>query len=286
MQLHDTHLHLDILLHKLGFFDCEELSEDILSIAISDEAYDQLRELLSNHKLAIQATVSTENFLMVFHLLSGRIEQLRFLVGSHPEIVKQGFDLDQYLRNQQRQIVDVIDKFKGVVGIGECGLDYYYTQDPELVTIQKRLFESQIRLALDLQLPLIIHCREAFEDLFSILDNYPRIYNNFLIHCFTGGTTELQEVHKRGGRIGIGGIATYSSAKDLQAAIVQASLSDIMLETDLPFLSPNPKRGQVCLPQYVALVADKIAELKGVGVEQVVDSSLANTIQFFGLNRI
>lgn len=288
MQLHDTHLHLDVLLQKLGHLPSDKILEQNLDSVqlpiLSDQAYTELNTLLQNHQLAIQSTGSTKNLQIVHQLLNGRIPQLRFLLGSHPEIVNSEFDLNNYLEIQTKFVAKSLPKLNNIVGIGECGLDYFYTQDSTLIQTQKQLFRSQIQLAIDLNLPLVIHCREAFIDLFEILEEYPKIHGRFLVHCFTGNIQELQSIQKFGGKIGIGGIVTFPSAVGLQEAVIQASLSDIMLETDLPFLSPVPHRGKICLPEYVEIIAKKLAELKSISVEEVINSSWQNAQLLFKLN--
>ncbi len=166
-----------------------------------------------------------------------------------------------------------------IVGIGEVGLDYHYTQDPKLIQTQKELFQSQIELAIEYNLPLMIHCRDAFDDLFEILNKYPRIHNRFLIHCFTGGTDEMYKAVKIRGKVAFGGVITFRSAKNVQEAVEYCPLENFVIETDLPFLSP--KRGEVCLPEHIDLVAQKVAELKKIPKHEVWEWSRKNCSELF-----
>lgn len=125
--------------------------------------------------------------------------------------------------------------------------------------------------------PIIIHCREAFSDLFEILNKYPEINGRFLVHCFTGGVLEMQEIVKRAGFLGVGGIITYSkNTESLKEAIKLCPIENIILETDLPFLAPGKHRGKTCLPEYIQVIAEMIATLKDTTVESVVLQSAAN----------
>ena len=253
---HDTHAHLDILLEKQNLITLEKIDE-----------------LLINHSFVIHSTVSTTNFHLVKELFQNN-PKVKYLFGSHPEIVVAGFDLEEYLKTQKLYLGSNPDL--GLVGIGEIGLDYHYTQDKYLHKIQQQLFESQIELALRFNLPVAIHCREAFEDTFAVLRNYPQIHGKFEIHCFTGGIDEAKVTLELGGKLGIGGIITFNNANSIKEAVSFAPIDSLLLETDLPFLSPIPKRGQICLPEYIDFVADFVAGLKGVSKEQIWNMCEAN----------
>jgi TatD family hydrolase len=291
--MHDTHVHLEMLLQKLELLllvDRENFQPELLpefSVSILDE-------LLNQHDFVIQATTSTGNFLLTYQLFSDH-PKVKFLVGSHPEIVNQKFRVSDYLEQQRKQLLTQgflsdsgdgdyhlnqgeTDSFglKKIVGIGECGLDYHYTQDKEIIQKQWDLFESQLALASFLHLPVAIHNRQAFVDTLAILQKFPQLVGKFVFHCFTEGIPELEQVLNLGGYISVGGIVTFKNAQQLVSVVEACPLERLMIETDLPFLAPTPYRGQVCLPRYVAFVAEKIAEIKGLSVE-VVWSKLTDT---------
>ena len=266
LSYHDTHCHLEMLLTKL------KLSDNSAGI-------DTISELLQNHQFALQSTVSTSNFLEVYELFQN-IHKVKYFLGSHPEIVNNDFDIEDYLVQQQLYITKHSIKNK-IIGIGEIGLDYHYTQDTKLNEIQKKLFESQIILAISLDLPIMIHCREAFGDVLEILGRYPQIHNKFLIHCFTGGVSELVGILKLGGLVAFGGVSTFKSAIGVQEAIKICPLESFVLETDLPFLAPMPHRGQICLPQMIDNIAQKISDLKEISKESIWQHSLTNTQKLF-----
>ena len=151
---------------------------------------------------------------------------------------------------------------KRIIGIGECGLDYYYTQDSRIIHKQKELFESQIDLAIKLDIPLFIHTRDAFDDTFEILKSKPGIHGKFAIHCFTGNKNHLKEVLDMGGKAAFGGIITFGkNAEYLREAFAYCPKDGYLLETDLPFLSPKPFRGKDNLPEYIKFVAEKMGQI-------------------------
>jgi len=286
MQFYDSHSHIDLLLEKLmekpGLRS--ESDEDGVFTNIDHEKFDEVIGLLKNHDFVVQPGISTKNSRFCLDLWKD-VKKVKVLIGAHPEIVKDGFSVRNYLKEQAALIdyIDTNDLLKSkVIGVGECGLDYYYTQDEGLKDMQKDLFHSQINLAIMLNVPLIIHCRDAFEDLFEILAQYPKIHGKFEIHCFTGDAGQLDQVLAMKGLVGIGGIVTFNSAQKLQDAIINCPLTSIILETDLPFLSPIPHRGSLCLPEYIDFVAQKVADIQSVAKEEVWQVTRKNLDRFYG----
>jgi TatD DNase family protein len=280
--LHDTHAHLDILLEKLGYVTYEEATHRG-NFAIAQTLKDwqeELNNLLVNHEFTIQPTISTDNFLLVQQMF-GNNPKVFFLLGSHPEIIDATFDVEEYLSIQRGILAQ--QNFPRFVGIGECGLDYYYTQEPRILKKQQQLFEAQIQLAIELNLPLIIHCREAFADTFALLRKYPGIHGKFLFHCFTGNTKDLEETIKLGGMVAYGGVITFKNAQTIQDTVPQCPSEHFVLETDLPFLAPVPHRGKTCLPAYISHTAEKIAEMRQQTLVTIWQHSRANTLRLFQL---
>ncbi len=172
---------------------------------------------------------------------------------------------------------------KRTIAIGECGLDYHiYGEEPAVgrKEEQKQLFEMQLGIATQYYLPIIIHSREAFEDIFSVLDSLPTMPKG-VFHCFSGGLADVREIEKRGFFLGLDGNATYS--KQLKLVIPSIPLSMILLETDAPYLPPEGHRGTRSEPKYIPLIAKTIAELQGVSVKQVEETTTANAKQLFSL---
>jgi len=171
-----------------------------------------------------------------------------------------------------------------VVAIGEIGLDYHQYKNEAAAgkkQNQKILFDEQLRLALKHNLPVIMHCRDAFEDFFAVLDSLPTIPRG-VIHCFSGGLQEIRFAQSHNLYIGIDGNVTYS--KQLQTIAPHIPLSMLLLETDAPYLTPVPHRGQRNEPKYIPLIANCIAALQKTDVSLVEKHTTDNAKRLFTLS--
>ncbi|MBI4062387.1 TatD family hydrolase [Candidatus Gottesmanbacteria bacterium] len=169
----------------------------------------------------------------------------------------------------------------GVVAIGECGLDYFQFKGEQALgkkDKQRRLFDEQLRLAITHNLPVIMHCRDAYEDFFDVLDTLPQRPQG-VIHCFSGGLQDLRMAEARKFFVGIDGNATYS--KHLWSIVPSIPLSMLLLETDSPFLSPVPHRGERNEPKYIPLIAKKIAELQHKDIRDIEEATANNAQKLF-----
>ncbi len=153
-----------------------------------------------------------------------------------------------------------------VIALGEMGLDYYRNLSPR--PIQKDVFEKQLDLAEVLQMPVIIHNRDAYMDILPILEARQGKIQGVL-HCFTGDVKLMRRSLDLGFHIGIGGIVTYPNAKDIQVVVKEVPEDRLLIETDCPWLAPQFRRGKRNEPAYVLAVAEKIAELRGVSIEMI-----------------
>ena len=204
--------------------------------------------------------------------LAHRFPNVYAAVGLHPEDVFAVTDeLMTSLQDQAGQ-----DK---VVAIGECGLDY--VRGPEDHVTQQQLFAAQVTLARELNLPLIIHSRDAFTDLVPILDLSGE--RKGVLHCFSGTLEQAQHFLDCGWYLGFTGIVTFKNAQSLQEVAARVPLDRMLLETDCPYLAPQPVRGQTNEPAYIPMVAAKIAELRGIPVDEVAEATTANTKKLFGI---
>lgn len=175
------------------------------------------------------------------------------------------------------------DQLPTIVAIGECGLDYHLYKGEVAggrKDIQRRLFEEQINLAQKYNLPVIIHCRDAFDDLFTILKGLSQVPKG-VIHCFSGGLQDIRAAQEFRLYLGIDGNVTYS--KHLEVIVPHIPLSRLLLETDAPYLTPIPHRGTRNEPKYVPFIAKKIAELLSEPVEEVMDETTINAKSLFGI---
>lgn len=183
-----------------------------------------------------------------------------------------------------------------VVGIGECGLEYYRLpegKEEEIKKIQQETFIQQIKLAVELKKPLMVHSRDAYEDVYEILKSYMLQVTcpiGVIIHSFIGNWGEAKKFLDLGCFLSFNGIITYKPRKEklpgasdpcLLEAVKNMPLDRILLETDAPYLSPIPHRGKRNEPAYVRLVAEKVAELKGVSVEEVASQTTKNARRVF-----
>ena len=170
-----------------------------------------------------------------------------------------------------------------VVAIGECGLDYYHIKDETAKKKQKAAFIQQIELAAAVKKPIMIHCREAFDDLIEVLkDSSSKLQTTpGIIHFFSGNLTQATRLLDMGFYFTFGGVVTF--ARDYDEIIKTVPINRIMLETDAPYITPAPYRGKRNEPFFVVEVAKKLAEIKGVGLEEVSHHTVENTRAVFGI---
>jgi TatD DNase family protein len=183
-------------------------------------------------------------------------------VGLHPHDAIQGVDT----------IRGLLDAPK-VVAVGECGLDYYYDHSPR--PVQRAVFAEQVRLAHALRLPLVIHTRDAWDDTFAILaaEGVPP---TTIFHCFTGGPDEAARAIEVDAYLSFSGIVTFKTAGDLRAAAALCPSDRLLVETDSPYLTPVPHRGQPNQPAYVPLVGAAVAAARGVPVDVIEHDTFVN----------
>ena len=180
-------------------------------------------------------------------------------------------------------ILDEMEKFsadKKVVGIGEIGLDYYW--DKTFIDKQQDIFVKQIKLANKLNLPIVVHDREAHKDCFDILKDVNK-GSKVLFHCFSGSPEFAMECVKEGWYIALGGVVTFKNAVKPKEVAQTVPLSHLVLETDSPYLTPVPFRGKENQPAYVKYVAEEIAKLRDISVEEIITTTTKNAEEFFGI---
>ena len=167
-----------------------------------------------------------------------------------------------------------------VVGVGECGLDYYYEHSPR--PAQRTAFAEQIRLARVLDLTLVVHTRDAWKDTFEIV-TAEEMPPRWVVHCFSGGPDEARRALDLGAYLSFSGIVTFKNARDVQEAAKLCPLERMLVETDSPYLAPVPNRGQSNRPAWVPLVGAAVAGLRGIPVEDVARATWENTTAAFRL---
>jgi TatD DNase family protein len=170
-----------------------------------------------------------------------------------------------------------------VVALGEMGLDYYWDKSPK--EIQKEVLRKQIRLAKKVKLPIIIHNREATADILDILKEEEAAEVGGIMHCFSGSVEVAKECVNMNFLISLGGPVTFKNARKPKEVAEAIPLENLLIETDCPYLAPHPFRGKRNEPAYVKLVAQQIAELKGLTYEEVAQKTTENAKKLFGINR-
>ena len=244
----DTHAHIDML------------------------DYDRTMALMSEYgvKKAIIPSVEVATLDKVFEIAL-KNENLYAMIGIFPSEVKTYTPkVEEKLRN--------LAKNPKIKAVGEIGLDYYW--DKSFVDLQKEVFVKQIKLANELNLPIVVHDREAHKDSFDLLKEYNN-NSKVLFHCFSGSVEFMQECVKQGWYIAIGGVVTFKNAIKMKDVAKTVPLEYLVLETDSPYLTPVPFRGKENSPAYVKYVAEEIANLRDIPVEEIIDITTNNAERFF-----
>ena len=195
------------------------------------------------------------------------------MMGLHPTYVKEN-----YLN--ELQIVEKELASRKFVAIGEIGIDLYW--DKTHLNEQQIAFRRQIQLAKQYKLPIVIHCREAFDEIFEILEEEKSADLFGIFHCFTGTVEQALKAISYNMKLGIGGVVTFKNGK-IDQFIHQIDLKDIVLETDSPYLAPIPFRGKRNESAYVALVAQKLAEIYNLPIEEIARITTENSKAVFGI---
>ncbi len=250
----DTHSHLFDEAFQLDIKDCIERCREVninkvILVGFSHQTNQQAFELAQEYPLFYPTA------------------------GLHPSEASKNYKEDLlYLE-------EFIKKHK-IYAIGECGLDYHYGKDN--IHEQKKLFQGQIELAIQYQLPLIIHMREATQDTFDILKEYKGKIRG-VMHCYSGSKELAEEFIKLGFYISLGGPVTFKNAKEAKRIAEEIDLKSLLIETDCPYLAPVPYRGNRNESSYVLEVAKQIATLRGMSVQQIEEITEQNAIKLFSL---
>ena len=194
-------------------------------------------------------------------------------VGVHPSDVKK-------IELQDLKQIEEIAKQDKVIAIGEIGLDYYWDKEEAAKDKQKEFFINQIEIANKLDLPISIHCREAIDDCLQILKSNP-VKRGGIMHCFAGSVESAKEFIKLGFLLGFGGTVTFKNAVRPKEVVASIPSTSYVLETDAPYLTPDPYRGKENHSKYLYLVRNKIAELRNIAPEQVEKESNENFKRVF-----
>ena len=235
-----------------------------------DEAFDKdrdelLNELKENGIIGILNCASSYDSLRTTNELSKKYDFFYSALGIHPE------NANEFKEDTIEEIKQYIKENKKIVAIGEIGLDYHWNENPEK-EIQKDVFRKQMDLARELGLPVVIHDREAHEDTLNIMKEFPNVKG--VVHCFSGSVEFAKECIKLGYYIGFTGVVTFKNAKKVVSVAKEVPLDRILVETDCPYMSPEPNRGKRNRSDYIEYIIEKISEIKGI--DSVEFNKIAN----------
>ncbi|WP_096018414.1 TatD family hydrolase [Campylobacter lanienae] len=251
----DTHCHLDDTRYD----------DDIQSV---------IKNALDNKVDKIIIPGADINDLPKAAKIANSYENIYFAAGVHP------YEIDGY----DESVIRKFAKDPKCVAIGECGLDYFRLPDEnidEYKSKQKDIFISQIKLAIELNLPLIIHIRDANEDSLKILKEYEDKLVGGVLHCFNASPILLELSSKF--YYGIGGVLTFKNAKKLVEILPKIPLNRLLIETDAPYLTPEPHRGKRNEPAFTTFVADKMSDILGMSRDEIEGLTTQNASRLFGI---
>lgn len=217
--------------------------------------------------------VDTQSIKPVFDTVAAYPENCFAMLGLHPCSVKNDY------KAELSTIEKAISNHK-IYAIGEIGLDLYW--DKSTLDIQKDAFRTQVKWAKDLGLPIDIHCREAFNEIFELLDELKDNKLFGIFHCFTGNLEQAHRAIDLGFTLGIGGVVTYKKA-GLDHVVKEIDLKHIVLETDAPYLAPSPFRGKENESAYLYYIAEKVADLHQISMEKLAEITTNNSRTVFGI---
>ena len=200
-------------------------------------------------------------------------DQVFLMMGLHPTSVKEDYE---------EELVHVEKQFqkRSFYAVGEIGIDLYW--DTSTLDIQKIAFKRQIQLAKRYNLPIVIHCRNAFDEIFEVLETEKDDTLFGIFHCFTGTFEQAQKAMSYNMKLGIGGVITFKNGK-IDTFLNQIPLEHIVLETDSPYLTPAPHRGKRNESSYLGLICKKVSELYNISEEEVARITTENSVKVFGI---
>lgn len=249
----DTHTHLYL----------KEFAADI------DDVINRAKNLkINNFFLPAIDSSYTESMIA---LKNAYPDIMHLMAGLHPCSVK-----DNYL-DELSHVKNVL-KNHAIVAIGEIGIDLYW--DKSTLNIQKKAFASQIRLAKDLNLPIVIHCRNAFDEIFEVLEKEKSENLRGIFHCFSGNYDQALKAISFNMKLGIGGVVTFKNGK-IDKFLKEIPLDNLVLETDSPYLAPPPFRGKRNESSYLSIIIDKLTEVYEIPAEKIIEITSTNAIELF-----
>ena len=254
-KIFDTHAH----------YDSEDYNEDRKEL---------LNEMNKNGVIGILNCASSYESVKEVYDLTNEYDFIYGALGIHPE------NADELTDERLEEIKELINNNDKVIAVGEIGLDYYWEENPPK-EVQKETFRKQMALAKELNLPVVIHDRDAHKDTLDIMKEFPEVRGT--VHCFSGSVEFAKECIKLGYYIGFTGVITFKNAKKLVQVAKEIPVDRILVETDAPFMAPVPNRGKRNRSDYIKEIIEKIAEIREISPKELNNQVNEN---FFKLMRI
>lgn len=254
----DTHIHLNDkkIYENLDFYIQDALNKGVKKFLCV--GYD-----LESSKIAIE--------------IANKYHEVYASIGIIPTEYKQ------YNNDSINNLRKLMDKSNKIVAIGEIGLDYYWEKEESVRTLQKKIFIEQIELANELNLPISIHCRDAYKDTLDILKEHTCIKKG-IMHCFSGSLESAKEFIKLGYLIAFGGVLTFKNSIKTKEVLQNIDLKDVVFETDAPYLAPTPFRGKINIPSYIVETVKYASSLLNCPKETLEDITYKNSLRILNIN--
>lgn len=254
----DTHIHLNDkkIYENLDFYIQDALNKGVKKFLCV--GYD-----LESSKIAIE--------------IANKYHEVYASIGIIPTEYKQ------YNDDSINNLRKLMDKSNKIVAIGEIGLDYYWEKEESVRTLQKKIFIEQIELANELNLPISIHCRDAYKDTLDILKEHTCIKKG-IMHCFSGSLESAKEFIKLGYLIAFGGVLTFKNSIKTKEVLQNIDLKDVVFETDAPYLAPTPFRGKINIPSYIVETVKYASSLLNSPKETLEDITYKNSLRILNIN--
>ncbi len=240
-----------------------------------EEKLDQLMQRCLDNKVErlFLPNVDVASIAMIDGLVKKYPKNCFAMIGLHPCDVKENYE--EILDEICQSMVD-----REIYAIGEIGIDLHW--DKSTLAFQQTAFKEQIKWAKDLDLPIVIHCREAFDEIFEILEAEKDEQLRGILHCFTGNLEQANKAIELGFYLGIGGVVTYKNS-GLDEVLKHVPLANIVLETDSPYLAPVPYRGKPNESSYLVHIAQRLAEIYETSIEEIASVTTANSVSIFNI---
>ena len=255
MTITDTHTHL----YSEAF---DEDRKEVIQRAIDNDV-----------KRFFIPAIDSETTEAMYNLEKQFPEHMFLMMGLHPTSVSE--TVEQELQHIEEQL-----QKRSFYAIGEIGIDLYW--DKSFFEVQRKAFKRQIQLAKQYKLPIVIHCREAFDEVFEVLEEEKGEDLYGIFHCFTGTKAQAKQAINYNMKLGIGGVVTFKNGK-IDQFVNEIDLKHIILETDAPYLAPKPYRGKRNESTYILKVAEKLSDLYNVSLEEIAKQTTRNSKDVFGI---